>query len=98
MHHKTQHSLPAETPKIGEKYQHWKGDTYTVTGISILENDCHTIMVSYQSDYGREQGLIPWSRPMYDAPNAFFGLVPHEDLKDFGLPINDIKRFILIRN
>jgi hypothetical protein len=47
--------LPQDAPKIGEIYQHYKGDLYEVVALALHSND--------------EEWMVVY-KPLYDCPDA----------------------------
>ena len=47
--------LPATAPKVGEHYQHYKGDSYAVVALALHSNN--------------EEWMVVY-KPLYDCPDA----------------------------
>jgi hypothetical protein len=59
--------LPADAPKIGEIYQHYKGYLYEVAALALHSND--------------EEWMIVY-KPLYDCPDAVLFTRPLREWKE----------------
>lgn len=58
---------PADTPKIGETYKHYKGDSYEVFALALHSND--------------EEWMVVY-KPLYETPDALMFTRPLREWKE----------------
>ncbi len=78
---KIQPPLPAEAPRPGSLWLHWKGWTYEV-GLVSYDQERKQFLVHYQSEETKQLGYVPWTHTLEE----FLACVSEKDLHQADYP------------
>ncbi len=91
--HAGQRAIQPLDIKIGDTFQHYKGDIYTVVLLTVDEASGE-VLIHYESDKGRGRGWLPWTRTLKN----FLEPVPEKDLQRHNIAFTPgvaVQRFIM---